>query len=283
MSLATPSSVHVHTPVRPFTLRRAGHREQGGSARLLMRWVSKTWAEKSVAGTRRQRHHRLCTFTLRFDRSHSGRDRSHTNGRFTGSRAGLPSFGRRVRGGLRRREAVGKIVAGTCPHSARAAVRSSLVRVTPVDAHDRSQKCKSTTDPPPGFRESAEGVEDLSGAEKIPSGTRSSTTNHRESLLSTESKILWTKPKRCPRRLEGMDAQAKPAAERRQAELVATARRSSFGQDTSQLYERDDGKKPWRAEYPATVEEKQAGSKARCASSVPPAHEFSTLSVGEAR
>ena len=60
-----------------------------------------------------------------------------------------------------------------------------------------------------------------------------------------------------------MDAQAKPAAERRQAELVATARRSSFGQDTSQLYERDDGKKPWRAEYPATVEEKQAGSQAR--------------------
>ena len=72
MSLATPSSVHVHTPVRPFTLRRAGHREQGGSAQLLMRWVSKTWAEKSVAGTRRQRHYRLCTFTLRFDRSHSG-------------------------------------------------------------------------------------------------------------------------------------------------------------------------------------------------------------------
>ena len=50
MSLATPSSVHVHTPVRPFTLRRAGHREQGGSAQLLMRWVSKTWAEKERRG-----------------------------------------------------------------------------------------------------------------------------------------------------------------------------------------------------------------------------------------
>ena len=31
-----------------------------------------------------------------------------------------------------------------------------------------------------------------------------------------------------------------------------------FGQDTSRLYEREDGKKPWRAETPAGPEEKAA-------------------------
>ena len=34
---------------------------------------------------------------------------------------------------------------------------------------------------------------------------------------------------------------------------------ASFGQNTSQLYERDDGKKPWRAEIPAGPEQKAAG------------------------
>ena len=40
--------------------------------------------------------------------------------------------------------------------------------------------------------------------------------------------------------------------------LHQQARLASFGQDTSRLYERADGKKPWRAEHPADDEAKAA-------------------------
>ena len=40
--------------------------------------------------------------------------------------------------------------------------------------------------------------------------------------------------------------------------LTAESRAFCGGQDTSQLYERTDGKKAWRAEVPATEEEKEA-------------------------
>ena len=41
--------------------------------------------------------------------------------------------------------------------------------------------------------------------------------------------------------------------------LANQARTASFGQDTSVQYPRDDGKKAWRAEHPATSEDKAAG------------------------
>ena len=40
--------------------------------------------------------------------------------------------------------------------------------------------------------------------------------------------------------------------------LSRQARLASFGQDTSRLYERVDGKKPWRAEHPADEAAKEA-------------------------
>ena len=42
-------------------------------------------------------------------------------------------------------------------------------------------------------------------------------------------------------------------------QLSSQSKAASFGQNTSQLYERDDGKKPWRAEIPAGLEQKAAG------------------------
>ena len=50
---------------------------------------------------------------------------------------------------------------------------------------------------------------------------------------------------------------------RRAAQLAASSRAVSFGQDTSRLYDRDNGKKPWRAEHPATDDEKEIGKAAR--------------------
>ena len=47
-----------------------------------------------------------------------------------------------------------------------------------------------------------------------------------------------------------------------QKQLSAESRAYCFGQDTSQLYARDDGKKAWRAEVPATDEEKQQAAAA---------------------
>ena len=41
--------------------------------------------------------------------------------------------------------------------------------------------------------------------------------------------------------------------------LANQARTASFGQDTSVQYPRADGKKAWRAEHPATSEDKAAG------------------------
>ena len=46
------------------------------------------------------------------------------------------------------------------------------------------------------------------------------------------------------------------------AALQQQARLASFGQDTSRLHERADGKKPWRAEHPAD-EEAKAAAKAK--------------------
>ena len=47
-----------------------------------------------------------------------------------------------------------------------------------------------------------------------------------------------------------------------QQQLSAESRAYCFGQDTSQLYARDDGKKAWRAEVPATDEEKELAAAA---------------------
>ena len=47
-----------------------------------------------------------------------------------------------------------------------------------------------------------------------------------------------------------------------QKQLSAESRAYCFGQDTSQLYACDDGKKAWRAEVPATDEEKQQAAAA---------------------
>ena len=52
------------------------------------------------------------------------------------------------------------------------------------------------------------------------------------------------------------------AAARRAAQLQASSRVMAFGQNTSQLHPRADGKKAWRAEVPATVEEKEEGAAA---------------------
>ena len=41
-----------------------------------------------------------------------------------------------------------------------------------------------------------------------------------------------------------------------QSLLAQQTRASTFGQDSSRLYDRENGKKPWRAEYPALVEQK---------------------------
>ena len=42
-----------------------------------------------------------------------------------------------------------------------------------------------------------------------------------------------------------------------QEQLSAQSRAFNYGQDVSQLYEREDECKPWRAEEPATPEEKE--------------------------
>ena len=47
---------------------------------------------------------------------------------------------------------------------------------------------------------------------------------------------------------------------RGEAELAASSRAFCGGQDTHVLYEREDGKKAWRAEIPASEEEKQQSS-----------------------
>ena len=49
---------------------------------------------------------------------------------------------------------------------------------------------------------------------------------------------------------------------RAEAELAASSRFFCGGLDTHILYEREDGKKPWRAEIPASDEEKQESSAA---------------------
>ena len=54
------------------------------------------------------------------------------------------------------------------------------------------------------------------------------------------------------------DAAARQAAQLQQA----TSRVMSFGQDTSRLHARANGKKAWRAEVPADVEEKDEGAAA---------------------
>ena len=51
-------------------------------------------------------------------------------------------------------------------------------------------------------------------------------------------------------------------ATRRSAGSVVTRRQLRW-QDTSRLYDRDNGKKPWRAEHPATDDEKEIGKAAR--------------------
>ena len=52
------------------------------------------------------------------------------------------------------------------------------------------------------------------------------------------------------------------AAARRAAQLQASSRAMSFGQDTSRLHPRADGRKAWRAEVPAGDDEKQKASEA---------------------
>ena len=47
-----------------------------------------------------------------------------------------------------------------------------------------------------------------------------------------------------------------PASVSAQEQLRVQSRTFNYGQDTSQLYERD-GLKAWRAEEPATLEEKE--------------------------
>ena len=49
---------------------------------------------------------------------------------------------------------------------------------------------------------------------------------------------------------------------RRAAQLQASSRAMSFGQDTSRLHPRADGRKAWRAEVPAGDDEKQKASEA---------------------
>ena len=43
-----------------------------------------------------------------------------------------------------------------------------------------------------------------------------------------------------------------------ESQLASQTKVASFGQDTSRLYEREDGKKPWRAETPAGPHDKAA-------------------------
>ena len=43
-----------------------------------------------------------------------------------------------------------------------------------------------------------------------------------------------------------------------ESQLGSQTRAACFGQDTSRLYEREDGKKPWRAETPAGPHDKAA-------------------------
>ena len=55
------------------------------------------------------------------------------------------------------------------------------------------------------------------------------------------------------------------AAPRQATQLVASSRIMSFGQNTSQLHARTDGRKRWRAEVPATDEDKEDGAEALAA------------------
>ena len=48
-------------------------------------------------------------------------------------------------------------------------------------------------------------------------------------------------------------------------QLLQQTRLASFGQDASRLHERDDGKKPWRAERPALDDDKAAARAAAAA------------------
>ena len=51
-------------------------------------------------------------------------------------------------------------------------------------------------------------------------------------------------------------------AARQAAQLQKSSRTMSFGQDTSRLHPRANGKKAWRAEVPATDDEKDVGAAA---------------------
>ena len=52
------------------------------------------------------------------------------------------------------------------------------------------------------------------------------------------------------------------AAPRQATQLVASSRIMSFGQNTSQLHARTDGRRKWRAEVPATDAHKEDGAEA---------------------
>ena len=61
-------------------------------------------------------------------------------------------------------------------------------------------------------------------------------------------------------RLRGADSM-----QSEQERLQQQTRLASFGQDASRLHEREDGKKPWRAEFPALEDDKAAARGAAAA------------------